>query len=778
MTSGNEEDWGGGVDTRLLTTGADYWSTQPVPGVGVIRFADGPHGLRVQDDDHPDHLGIGRSMPATCFPPAVTLASSWDPALVRAVGEALGREARAAGVHVILGPGMNIKRSPLCGRNFEYFSEDPFLSGVLAAAMVEGLQSQGVGACVKHFVANNQESDRMRVSADIDSRPLREIYLRNFEITIRRSHPWAVMSAYNRVNGVHASQDAWLLTSLLRHEWAYDGVVVSDWGAVHDPAVAACAGLDVRMPGRPNDSRLENAEIPEEILVQVQARLTRLGKRTRLNPETSDKGGWGEPTTAGLQVDYDSHHQLTRRVAAESAVLLQNNGDVLPLDASSKGRGVALIGELARTPRYQGAGSSRVNPTRVVSVLDAANQRLPAATFASGYALDADASAAEGSPEVPRPATELVRAAVDAAEAAEVVVLFLGLPDSYEAEGSDRTHINLPDDQLGLLSAVVQVNARVVVALSNGSIVRTSPWRDSVAAIVEFGLTGQAHGESVLDVLLGDVPPSGKLAETVPVRLADSPSYLDFPGENGHVRYGEGLYVGYRYYDTRQMAVDFPFGHGLSYTQFGYSDMQVDVRGPDDPVVCTVGITVTNDGSRAGAEVVQVYISDRSAVVTSPSQELAAFAKIWLGPGDRQRITLQIDRIDLQRYDNELGWVFYPGPREIRVGSSSRDIRLTRLEDLPGSAVRRPVTMWSTLGEWTADDELGPALWQLLQRRGGVRGRAGDLLADPTGRNAVLGQPVTALAEFPGFPVDHDDLRHILSRIGSLPDQGPASAPG
>ncbi|MFZ1116987.1 MAG: glycoside hydrolase family 3 protein, partial [Propionibacteriaceae bacterium] len=469
----------------VLTTGADYWSTASFPAAGLrsLRLADGPHGLRIQDDENPDHLGLGRSLPATCFPPAVALASSWDAALVREVGQALGREARAHGVDVVLGPGMNIKRSPLCGRNFEYFSEDPLLSGLLVAAMVDGLQSEGVAACLKHFAANNQETDRQRVSADIDERTLLEIYLRNFQIAIREANPWSVMSAYNKINGVYASENRWLLTDLLRGEWDYDGVVVSDWGAVHDPVEAVEAGTDLRMPGRPEDERLRVAEaagrLDHQVLGRAAQRLALLAERT--TPDTHHT-----PV-----VDLDQHHQLTRRAAAESAVLLVNDC-TLPLNLQTTRR-LAVIGELARTPRYQGAGSSAVNPTRVVSGLEALTRRAETfgatVEFAPGYTLNAAP-----------PSPELIAAARDAATIADVVVLFLGLPGQYEAEGRDRTSIDLPDNQIALLQALAGTEAPTVVALSNGSAVTTASWRQGVSAIVEFWLTGQAHGDTIADV--------------------------------------------------------------------------------------------------------------------------------------------------------------------------------------------------------------------------------------------------------------------------------------
>ncbi|MEV5846145.1 glycoside hydrolase family 3 C-terminal domain-containing protein [Streptomyces sp. NPDC051985] len=721
------------TDKAAFTTGADYWSTQPVPGHGAIRFADGPHGLRVQDDDNPDHLGLGRSLPSTCFPPAVTLASSWDPELLNRVGAALGREARALGVQVVLGPGMNLKRTPLCGRNFEYFSEDPLLSGTLAGALIQGMQSQGVGACVKHFAVNNQETDRLRISADVDERTLREIYLRGFEIAVRSANPWAVMTAYNRVNGVSVSENEWLLTDVLRGEWGYDGLVVSDWGAVHDPVTAVRAGLDLRMPGRPDDPRVRDAGVDEGVLDRVLDGLTRLAERT----------GQGEITPPDLA----EHHALTRRAAAESAVLLRNEGGILPLERTGR---VALIGELARTPRYQGAGSSRVNPTRVVSVLDAFEQRCGGALFAPGYTLDGEAD------------TALVDEAVRVSADADVVVLFLGLPDSAEAEGRDRTGIDLPADQLALLHAVTEANPRTVVALANGSVVTTASWRDRTQAVVEFWLTGQAHGDSVVDVLFGEVTPSGKLAETIPVRLSDTPAYLDFPGENGHVRYGEGLFVGYRYYDAREMEVDHPFGHGLSYTEFTYEEGDLEVHGLDATDAVTVSVTVANTGDREGAEVVQIYASDRTGRVITPERQLCAFAKVRLAPGERRTMSIPVRREFLRYYDTDLGWTGHGGDYTFHIGSSSRDIRMSRTVTLPGEQVRKPVTIWSTLGEWSDHPRLGPALWQLIEERGGVRGRFGDLLSDEAGKHSVLANPVRQLIEFPGVPVDEDDVTKLL----------------
>jgi beta-glucosidase len=735
-----------------LTTGADYWSTAAVPDLEIrgIRMADGPHGLRVQDDDNPDHLGLGRSLPATCFPPAVTLASSWDPELVRSIGEALGREARSQGVDVVLGPGVNIKRSPLCGRNFEYYSEDPLLAGRLAGAMVAGLQSQGVGACVKHFAVNNQETDRLRVSADVDERTLREIYLRVFELVVREARPWTVMSAYNRINGVPASENPWLLTTVLRNEWGFDGVAVSDWGAVHDPVAAVEAGLDLRMPGRPDDARVASAlaegRLDEDVVDEVVSRLRLLAERT------APRG------RAESEVDEEAHHQLTRRAAAESAVLLHNDAGLLPVEPSLE-RAIAVIGELARTPRYQGAGSSAVNPRRIVSTLDALTARLAGITpiaFAPGYDShdehDDDALLAE---------------AVALAAESSLVLLFLGLPPSAEAEGRDRTGIDLPANQVSLLRAVSEVNPRVVVALSNGSAVTTAGWRSTAGALVEFWLTGQAHGESVADVLLGEVNPSGKLAETVPIRLEDTPSYLDFPGEHGHVRYSEGIHVGYRWYDARGIDVDYPFGHGLSYTSFDYSDLAVTAHDVEDPVALTAALTLANTGNRDGSEVVQLYIDDHTGVLQVPPRELRGFVKVRLAAGDSRRVTLDVLRSDLEHVHPEAGWMFPGGRLDVLVGSSSRDLRLRASAEVPGRGYESPLTNWSSLREWLAHPVAGPAVQRLLDERGGIRGRHADLLNDPVGRDSVLGNPMASLTQFPGFPLTEADTDAILTALDS-----------
>ncbi|MFJ8931529.1 beta-glucosidase [Streptomyces sp. NPDC102364] len=733
-------------DAVGLTTGTGYWTTHAVPEAGIrsLRMADGPHGLRVQDDENPDHLGLERSAPATCFPPAVTLACSWDNGLIEQVGAALGREARAAGVDVVLGPGLNIKRSPLCGRNFEYYSEDPLLAGTLAAASARGIQSEGVGACLKHFAVNNQETDRLRISANVDLRTLHEIYLRAFEIAIRASQPWAIMSSYNRINGVHASENHWLLTEVLRDTWGYDGLVVSDWGAVTDPVAAVQAGLDLRMPGRPEDPRVGDAVaaglIQAETLQRTAARTALLCERVAPAGETTD-------------VDLGAHHDLVRRAAAESAVLLTNDG-TLPLDLCP-GLRIGVVGELARSPRYQGGGSSYVNPTKVISGLDALTARAEAAgavvEFAPGYTLATEA-----------PPADLTQEATGLAARSDVVIAFLGLPQAYEAEGRDRTHIDLPADQLALLQALEQVPTPVAVALSNGSAVSTAAWRHGVAAITEFWLTGQAHGDAIADVLLGAVNPSGKLTETVPIRLADTPAYLGFPGEHGVVNYGEGVHVGYRWFDAREMEVDYPFGHGLSYSEFRYSDLRVTVRPADDPVAFAVEVTVRNVSSRDGSEVVQVYVADPGAGLGLPA-ELRGWDKVHVPAGESRIARVDIAREDLAHWNLAArNWAFEGGTLKVRVGASSRDVRLEAAVDVPGKPVIVPLNLFSTLGEWLDHPVLGHELRALLDARGGIQGRIGDLLADEAGQDSVRGIPVATVLEFPGVPVNAEDAERLL----------------
>ncbi len=595
-------------EKAALCCGADFWHTVAIPRLGVesIMVSDGPHGLRVQLSAA-DHCGSHTSLPATCFPTAAALASSWNPDLIGRVGAALAQEALAQGIAVILGPGVNIKRSPLCGRNFEYFSEDPFLSGTAATAFVAGVQSRGVGAALKHFAVNNQETDRLRVSAEVRERALREIYLAAFEQCVKQAQPWTVMCAYNRLNGIPASEHHWLLTEVLRREWGFSGLVMSDWGAVRDRVAALAAGLDLEMP--PDLERspaalvaaVESGSLAEATLDQAASRVVELVSRApRPRPRPS--------------ADFAAHHDLARKAAAEGAVLLKNAARTLPL-VLSPGAAVAVIGQFARTPRYQGAGSSRVNPTQVENFLDEFTSRVGAdvaVNFAPGFPLTADVADSE--------AADM---AVKVAAEADCLIVLLGLPDHAESEGFDRDHISLPANQTALLGRLRALAKPIVVVLSNGGVVDVASWDNDADAILECWLGGQAGASAAAELLLGQAEPGGRLAETIPQRLADSPAFLDFPGEDGEVHYGEGVFVGYRYYDARSIEVTYPFGFGLSYTTFGYDDFTTALSGSAEAgdLEVRVGCRVTNTGARRGSEVAQLYVGQVAPVIARPVRE-------------------------------------------------------------------------------------------------------------------------------------------------------------
>lgn len=641
-----------------LCSGATAWTTKAIERLGIpsITVSDGPHGLRRPARE--DELG-GASIPATCFPTASALACSWDRDLVREVGRALGAEARALGVHVLLAPGINMKRTPLCGRNFEYFSEDPYLAGELAAAYVEGVQSAGVGTCVKHFAANNQETDRMTVSAEVSERALREIYLAAFRRVVQKARPWSIMCSYNRINGIYASQHRWLLTEVLRDEWGFDGVVFSDWGAVDDRVAGLAAGLDLEMPGPSpaNDARIVEAvrsgRLDEAVLDRAVTRILRLLRRA-----TEAAGPSGPP-------DFEAHHRLARRAAASCMVLLKNDGGVLPLEPG-RVASVALLGRMAVAPSFQGGGSSRVNPRRVDSALEQWQKAAPemAVSYHQGYRDD-------GAPD-----PELLRSAVEAARRADAAVVFVGLPDGVESEGYDRPDMELPPGHVALIRAVAEAQPRTAVVLHNGAPVTLAGWVERVPAVLLAGLAGQASGGAVVDVLLGRVNPSGKLAETYPRRLEDTPAFLNFPGEARRVVYGEGLFIGYRYYDTRGVEPMFPFGHGLSYTTFAYGPVALSRAQMRPGETLQVSLTVTNAGSRDGREVVQLYVRPRQARLARPVKELKGFASVTLAPGETKAVTFELTVEDFAYYDPAAGgWVAEPGVYDILVGASSRDIR-------------------------------------------------------------------------------------------------------
>jgi len=746
------------AEQAALTSGTDAWHTTQVESAGLpaITVTDGPHGVRLQADPR-DML---RGQPATCFPPAVASASTWDPALLRRMGEALGDECRAMDVAVLLGPGINLKRSPLGGRNFEYFAEDPLLAGVLATEWVNGLQSRNVGASVKHFAVNNQETDRLRVSADVDERTLREMYLRAFHRVITRARPWTVMCAYNKINGVYASEHHWLLTQVLRDEWGYEGVVVSDWGAVADRVAAVAAGLDLTMPGPDpaGDQALVDAIADGRLDPALLAR--NAGRVSALV-------GAAQARTPG---DYDEaeHHALAREIAARAIVLLKNDAlpgseqGILPLDPDAA-RSIAVIGEFARTPRYQGGGSSQITPTRLDDALTEITATAQGTVlFAPGYLTDATAaqeSAAQDGETEAEADRDLLAEAVALAAASDVALVFAG--SMHETEGADRESIDLPAAHRELIEQVAAVNPRTVVILSNGAVLSTSGWDAAVPALIEGWLLGQAGGSAIADVLFGRVNPSGRLAETIPLKLQDHPSYLNFPGENGHVRYGEGLHVGYRGFDAREQPVAYPFGFGLSYTTFEHgqpaataTDAGIEVRVP-----------VTNTGRRGGREVVQVYVSLPGSAVRRAPRELKAFASVPVAAGETAEVTLLIERDDLAYWDTRLGrWVVEGGEYHCAVGASSRDLRGTAVAEVKGDDARAPLTADSTFGEWLADPRGAQVLGQAFAGAAhGADGPMAAFLSDPTLLLFLSAIPLGRMAAFPGSPLTPQLITELVA---------------
>ncbi len=654
------------AEKAKLCSGKNFWHTEGIPRLNLpsVMVTDGPHGLRKQNAAA-DHVGLNKSVPSTCFPTACALAASWDTDLMEEVGVALGEQCVAEDVAVLLGPGLNIKRHPLCGRNFEYFSEDPLLSGKMAAALVRGVQSQGVGTSVKHFAVNNQEFARMYADVIVDPRTIREIYLRGFEIVVKEAQPWTVMCAYNRVNGTYCSEHDWLLNQVLRHEWGFEGLVVTDWGATNDRVAGVASGLDLEMPGSGgvNDElvrrAVKNKTLAEDALDQAVLRNVSLAL---LGQDVADKN---------QTLDHQAHHNLARRVAAESTVLLKNDPSLLPLPF---GESVAVIGAFAKNPRYQGTGSSQVNPTRLDNAWQAIAEYSDSILYAPGY-----------DPKSSELNESLIDDAVSAALEADTAIVFIGLPNIYESEGFDRIHMDLPEQHNRLVRAVSSANKNTIVVLENGAPV-TMPWIDGVGSVIETYLSGQAGGAAVADVIFGTSNPSGKLAETFPWALNDVPSNRWFPGKNRQVHYREGLNVGYRYFDSANAPVLFPFGHGLSYTSFEFSDLDIVLDPSPDRTRVTLTCNLTNTGQIEGAEVVQVYVHDVESSVYRPEQELAAFEKVLLAPGETKCVSFTCDETAFNFYDTGVqAWVVEPGQFEIRVGASSRDIRLREILEIPAA---------------------------------------------------------------------------------------------
>lgn len=671
-------------EKAALCTGATAWTSTPIERLGVPEMivSDGPHGVRREENVYA--WGEGGTLPATCFPTASCLASTWDVALLYRMGEALAQECIALNVDVLLGPGANMKRSPLGGRNFEYFSEDPYLAGELAASIINGIQSKGVGTSLKHFAVNNQEFQRFTISAQVDERTLREIYLPAFEKAVKQAQPWTVMCAYNKVNGTFASEHDELLNKILKDEWGFEGLVVSDWGAVRDRVASLKGGLDWQMPGpQARDVKkvvdaVQAGVLDEAILDESVRRILRIVSKASQTP----KGG---------NFDQDAHHELARHIASEGMVLLKNNG-ILPLKEQQR---IAVIGRSAMHAHFQGGGSSHINPTRVDSPLEALK----------ALAGDAEISYSEGYPMDDSLQQNLIDEAVEQARSSDVTILYLALPAFKESEGYDRKDLDLTAQQIALIKAVAEVQANTVVVLNNGAPVVMGDWLGDVAAVLEAWMMGQAGGLAIADILFGKVNPSAKLAETFPIKLADTPTHLNWPGDAGTVHHGERLFIGYRYYDAKEMPVQFPFGYGLSYTTFEYSNPTVSSGNFKDVDGITVTVDITNTGDRAGKEIVQLYVRDHESTLVRPEKELKGFAKVALEPGETKTVSIKLDfRAFAYYHPAHKQWITEDGDFDLLIGASATDIRqrvTVRLE----STLNLPsiLNKESTIREWLAD---------------------------------------------------------------------------
>ncbi len=732
-------------EKAALCTGATPWTTTPVERLGVpaMYVSDGPHGVRRVINVN---SMTEESLPATAFPTFSCLASSWDTALASEMAQALAEECIALNVDVVLGPGANMKRTPVCGRNFEYFSEDPYLAGEMAASYINGVQSRGVGTSLKHYAANNQEYQRMTISAEVDERTLREIYLPAFETAVRKAQPWTVMCCYNRVNGVYGSEHTHLLTEILKEEWGLEGFVVSDWGAVHDRVAALKGGLDLEMPG----PRSRRTQAVVDAVQSGALEMAALDEAVRRILHIVFKAA---ETPKGAPFDAAAHHAVARRVAAEGMVLLKNNG-ILPL---TRVRRIAVIGQAAKEPHFQGGGSSHINPTQV---------DVPLEELAK-LAGDAEISFSQGYPPDDSSQPALIEAAVAAAQAADVALLYIALPTYKESEGYDRADLDLTHQQVALIKAVCAVQPNSVVILNNGSAITMSEWIEGPAAVLEAWMMGQAGGGAIADVLFGVVNPSGKLAETFPLKLSDTPAFINYPGVNGKVLYGEGIFIGYRYYDAREQPVLFPFGYGGSYTTFAYSGLRVSSKTFRDVDGITVSVDVTNTGSVAGKEVVQLYVHDQKAAVVRPPKELKGFAKVELQPGETKTVTMALDFRAFAYYHPAYGcWVTESGEFDILVGASSADIRCAETVSLE-STVDLPCILnrESTLREWLEDPRGKPVFEPFFnQMLAGMRATFGGGDEDSEIGMDVMGflldMPLRDVLEFQGdqLPASADDI--------------------
>ena len=728
-----------------LLSGADFWHTEAIERLGIpgCMVADGPHGLRKQEEGT-DHLGMNESIKAVCMPAACATSASFDRELLGVMGEAIGDSCQHERLSVVLGPAVNIKRSPLCGRNFEYFSEDPYLAGEISAAFINGVQSRNVGTSIKHFAANNQEHRRMSSSSNVDERTLREIYFPAFETAVKKAQPWTVMCSYNRINGVYASEDPWLLTEVLRNEWGFEGYVVSDWGAVSNRVAGVKAGLDLEMPssGGINDRKVMQAVLrgylDEKYVDLACERILRINYKYLEN---------AKPDTPW---DKEADHLLAAKIAGECMVLLKNEDNILPLSKEEK---IAFIGEFAVNPRFQGGGSSHINCFKSTSAMDAAAHLK--VTYAQGYSVKDDAAT-----------DTMIAEAVEAAKNAKVAVIFAGLPDSYESEGYDRTHMRMPACQNALIEAVAEANPNTVVVLHNGSPVEM-PWLSRVKGVLEAYLGGQAVGLATVNVLFGDVNPSGHLAETFPIKLSDNPSYLFYGGEKNEVAYREGVFVGYRYYDRKEMEVLFPFGHGLSYTKFEYSDLWLSASEIDDTETVTATVTVKNVGNRTGKTVVQLYVRDVESTPIRPIRELKGFEKVELRPGETKQVNITLDKRSFAYWNQEIhDWHVETGDFVIEVGQSSRDILLAETVkvnstvDIPRKYTMDTIVM-DILDDPVATEALKPVMEAISQ-----------VLTPQTDEPTAASEAITA--EMNMAMLQYMPLRGILSFGGGQVELPPA----
>ncbi|MCE5342794.1 MAG: glycoside hydrolase family 3 C-terminal domain-containing protein [Eubacteriales bacterium] len=735
-----------------LLSGLDFWHTKPVKRLDVesCMVSDGPHGLRKQDENA-DHMSINEAIKAICFPAGCATAASFDREVLTTLGEAIGDACQHEKVSIVLGPAVNIKRSPLCGRNFEYYSEDPYLAGEIAASFIGGVQSRGVGTSIKHFACNNQEYRRMSSNSVVDERTLREIYLPAFETAVKRAKPWTVMCSYNLINGTYACENPWLLTQVLRDEWGFDGYVMSDWGATDDRVESIKAGLDLEMPasGGENDKRIVQAvregKLDEHLVDLCCEHILTVNQRYLDHAKPSTP--W----------DKQAQHQLARKLAAECMVLLKNEGGLLPLQKDQK---IAVIGKFAKQPRFQGGGSSHINFSQVTSAWDELADE-PNIVYADGYNIDSD-----------DPDEQLLSEAEIAARDTDVVVIFAGLPDRYESEGYDRTHMRMPKCQEELIERISAVNPNIVVVLHNGAPIEM-PWLDDVGAVLEAYLGGQAVGGAVVDILFGKVNPSGRLPESFPACLKDNSSYPWYGGEKDTAKYCEGVFVGYRWYDKKHMAVLFPFGYGLSYTDFRYDNLKLSANEIKDTDTLTVTLDVTNVGSMVGKEVVQLYVTDRQSTVIRPVRELKGFEKVALQPGQTKTVTFTLSKRAFAYWNIQLhDWHVETGTFGIQIGQSSRDIVLEKDVDVLSTvALPRAITLNSIFVDLMAEPSMAEILKPLIEMFKQSMGGSGEsadgsnTITDDMLQALIAFTPLRSLMSFANGQIKYDDLVALVERM-------------